>query len=81
MIVIHAFLNPIERGCNYSKHFKEQWIENDTLHPKVKEVKVKVQKTYFTPQINVYKDDHVIISMKSNMINPAKLQEELLKIL
>jgi len=80
-MIIHAHLNPIERGCNYSKHFKEQWINNNKLHPDVKKIKVKTHVTYNTPQINVLVGDRVVISMKGSLINPAKLQEKILELL
>lgn len=78
---IQAFLNPIERGCNYSKHFKNEWINNDKLHPAVKAIKVRVNDTFRTAQINVIDGEKVVISMKGNMINPAVLQEKLLELI
>jgi len=36
-MTIHALLSPIERGYNYSKHFKEQWIHSNKLHPNLRE--------------------------------------------
>jgi len=78
---IKAFLNKDERGCDYSKHFIDHWINNDKLHPGVKSIPVEVK--YFdlgAPMVILYDEKgETIVGMVENGIRPDLLQELILK--
>ena len=82
---IIAYLNPNEGGCDYSKHFKEQWIDNDKLHPEVKAIPVEVSNySAGEPTIYLYKnssDQSPLLILKGNKIDPAFLQEYIMNAL
>jgi len=75
-LVIKAFLNPQEGGCNYSKHFREHWIENKKLHHVAMAIPVEVtEDTVSEPWVELQEDGSVVWTKRGNNINPATLQE------
>lgn len=77
-ITITAYLNLNEGGCNYSKHFKEQWIDNNKLHPFAKQISVTTIKTSFKPKVHLKVNGNIVWDKTGNQIDPAALQEFIL---
>lgn len=76
-----ATLNPNEGGCDYSKYFKETWINNDKLHPAVKEIEVQTLATSNEPEVAIFDKGEIILTQKGSQINSAILQEFILEYL
>ena len=77
---IIARLNPNEGGCNYSKHFTQQWLNNPKLHPFAKAIPVQVKHITATrPSIQLLANGNIVLHQTGNAINPATLQEFILK--
>ena len=71
---IHAHLNPEEGGCNYSKYFTENYIENDTIHSEVKKVPVHKVTVSEDPMVMLYDGEKELLVQRGNNINAAELQ-------
>lgn len=75
---IIALLNKQEGGCDYSSYFEKTWINNEKLHPEVKDVKLNVTYEVRKPIVQVVKDGDIIFEQVGNRINTAALQQFLL---
>lgn len=80
---IIAYLSSNEGGCNYSKHFREQWIDNKKLHPACKEIEVRLEEVigYGKPEVYLMKSTFAkpLLIQVGNEIRPDILQDFILK--
>jgi len=78
-LTITARLNPQEKGCNFSKHFKDTWINNPTLHPFCKAIPIKETITHFKPSVTLYANGNIVRNMVGNDLGKtAQLQQFIL---
>ena len=77
---IIAYLREDGKGCNPSKHFKEQFIENTKLHPYVKRIPAKVVLVEDSPQVCILKGHKIVKTYdEKEMLRVDLFQEDLLK--
>lgn len=77
---ILAYLNTNEGGCNFSEHFIKQWIENDKLHPKCKDIIVQTMTTEKEPIVELFVEGRSYKRMVGSEIRPDLLQELILNL-
>lgn len=76
---IKAHLRTEATGCDYSGHFRKHWIDNEKLHPAVKEIPVQEIETNLTPKVEVYDGRELLYQQEGNLIRLDLLQEYILK--
>jgi len=74
---IEAYLLTKERGCRPSDHFKDHWINNDTLHPTVKNIPVDVaENSTALPVIKLFNKFGIkVLELKGNTVLRLDLLE------
>lgn len=69
-------------GCNYSKDVRDKWINNDSLHPRCKEIPVEqiaIKSDTVPPEVKLEMEGYDDLVMTGNQIEMGQLQATILK--
>lgn len=74
---IEAYLHTKERGCKPSEHFKDQWLKNEALHPKLKNIPVAISENITAlPVIKLFNKFGIkVLEIKGNTVLRLDLLE------
>jgi len=53
-------------GCNVAKHFIDNWVKNDNLHPKANDVGFKVHTAQNFDEIILVDEGRILMHLKGN---------------